>query len=453
MLFRSVSMGALLFSRVNATPAHEAFRAPTGTGWESWTWARSNERITDLAAGFLALGLQPEERVAIASTTRLEWIFADLAVMCAGGATTTVYPSTNSEDVAYIISDSGSRFVVAEDAKQLAKLLEQRSNIAGVDCVILMDTAGVDPVVRTDSWVITLDDLAARGRTLLASDADAVTRANAAVGPDNLATLIYTSGTTGKPKGVVYTHRSIVLHALATATVDVLGLSNRDSLCPVVPMFHVNAWGLPFTGVMVGCKLVMPGPHLDAASLLDLYQSERVTFTAGVPTIWMGILQALEKNPGGWKLTPRMRMIVGGAAAPEAMIRAFDRFDLEVLHAAVVVAGAEVEEAAAVGARMLVGRVEGRAARREGQRLRADLGDADVDQHDVARAHYERAVSNGPRDRDAWRPRAASTQRHSRSGHGSAPARRRVREGERAPRAVDGPVGARERTPGAARCC
>jgi fatty-acyl-CoA synthase len=120
---------------------------------------------------------------------------------------------------------------------------------------------------------------------------------------------------------------------MACAMGDMLGLRQSDSLCPVVPMFHVNAWGLPFTGVMVGCKLVLPGPHLDAASLLDLYQSEKVTFTAGVPTIWMGILQALEKNPAQWKLTPGMRMVVGGAAAPESMIRAFDRFDLHVLHA------------------------------------------------------------------------------------------------------------------------
>ena len=119
---------------------------------------------------------------------------------------------------------------------------------------------------------------------------------------EDAAGMCYTSGTTGKPKGVVYSHRALVLHSLACAMGDTLGLKQADSVCPVVPMFHVNAWGLPFTGAMVGCKLVLPGPHLDALSLLDLYQSEKVTFTAGVPTIWVGILQALEKNPAQWKL-------------------------------------------------------------------------------------------------------------------------------------------------------
>jgi len=130
----------------------------------------------------------------------------------------------------------------------------------------------------------------------------------------------------------VYTHRALVLHSLACALPDVMAMSNHDAVTPVVPMFHVNAWGIPFTAVMVGAKLVFPGPHLDAASLLDLYQSEQVTLTAGVPTIWAGILQALDQEPSRWKLAAGMRMVVGGAAAPESMIRAFDRHNLKVIH-------------------------------------------------------------------------------------------------------------------------
>jgi long-chain acyl-CoA synthetase len=222
------SLGALFFSRVESDPAREAFRTPKPSGgWESWTWGRSSERVVDLAAGLLALGLQPEDRVAIAMGTRLEWIFVDLAVMASGGATTTVYPSTQADDVAYILSDSGSRYVVVEDAGQLAKLVDQRASIPAVERVIILDTSKADLSTRTDEWVITVDDLAARGKTLLAQDADAVRRANDAVTSDRLATLIYTSGTTGRPKGVELTHGNWTYEGAGAEAIE---LVHRDQL-------------------------------------------------------------------------------------------------------------------------------------------------------------------------------------------------------------------------------
>ena len=222
------SLGALFYSRVAADPAREAFRSPTSAGgWESWSWGRSAERVTELAAGFLALGLQPEERVAIAMSTRLEWIFADLGVMCAGGATTTIYPSTNADDVAFILGDSGSRFVVAEDGVQLGKRLAQREMIPGVEKVVLLDTSMTDLSTRTDDWIITFEDLAGRGRALLNADADAVTRVNDAVTADRLSTLIYTSGTTGRPKGVELTHGNWTYEGAAVQAMD---LVHRDHL-------------------------------------------------------------------------------------------------------------------------------------------------------------------------------------------------------------------------------
>jgi fatty-acyl-CoA synthase len=148
------------------------------------------------------------------------------------------------------------------------------------------------------------------------------------------AAICYTSGTTGNPKGVVYSHRSTVLHTMASCMADTLALCERDVILPVVPMFHVNAWGLPFTCVMTGAKLVFPGPHLDPEGLLDMIQSERVTCAAGVPTIWLGILAALDAQPTRWDTSSLRRMVVGGSAAPPAMIEGFaKRHNIEIVHA------------------------------------------------------------------------------------------------------------------------
>jgi fatty-acyl-CoA synthase len=145
------------------------------------------------------------------------------------------------------------------------------------------------------------------------------------------AMMCYTSGTTGRPKGVLYSHRSVCLHTLGTLISDVTGITERDTVLAVVPMFHANAWGMPFTAAVSGARQVMPGPHLDAASLVQLFERERVTMAAGVPTIWLGILQYLDANPPKHDLTPLRRMLVGGAAVPEPLIRAFqDRHGLYI---------------------------------------------------------------------------------------------------------------------------
>jgi fatty-acyl-CoA synthase len=146
--------------------------------------------------------------------------------------------------------------------------------------------------------------------------------------------MCYTSGTTGRPKGVLYSHRAIAIHSLASTQSGTLGLMETDTVLPVVPMFHANAWGFPFTCTLIGAKQVLPGPHLDPQSLLDAFVSEEVTVTAGVPTIWLGILQALDASPSSWDLSRLRSMIVGGSAAPRAMIEDFEqRHGLHVTHA------------------------------------------------------------------------------------------------------------------------
>jgi fatty-acyl-CoA synthase len=154
-----------------------------------------------------------------------------------------------------------------------------------------------------------------------------------AIDERDAAALCYTSGTTGRPKGVLYSHRSLVLHSMAGAMADGFACRESDVVLPVVPMFHANAWGLPYTAALVGASLVLPGPHLDAASLLELFERERVTWSAGVPTVWLGLLQALDASPGRWDLSSLRGLGVGGAAPPPSMIRGFqERHGIPVCH-------------------------------------------------------------------------------------------------------------------------
>jgi long-chain acyl-CoA synthetase len=196
---KTKSIAQLLATRVQETPDREAFRYPVGDEWRSMTWRQAGERVRAIAAGLLSLGLGREDRVGIISNTRVEWLLCDLGVMSAGGASTTVYPSSTAEETAYILSDSDSRFAFVEDATQLAKLAGRRAELPKLVKAILLDGA---PETKDRDWVLTLADLEAAGAAHLAKDPRAIDDVIAGIQGDHLATLIYTSGTTGKPKGV-----------------------------------------------------------------------------------------------------------------------------------------------------------------------------------------------------------------------------------------------------------
>ncbi|MFF2780869.1 AMP-dependent synthetase/ligase [Streptomyces sp. NPDC058052] len=207
---RPHSVAHLFLARVGATPEREAYRYPVAAGdgteeWRSLTWTQTAQRVKAIAAGLLALGLRTEERVAISSSTRIEWILADMGVMCAGAAATAVYPSTNGEETAYILADSGSRAIFVEDAEQLAKIVAHKGELPGLDHAILFDPAP-DTAGTEGLTVLTLAELERRGEEHLAKHPDAIESTVQDIAPEQLATLIYTSGTTGRPKGVRLVH-------------------------------------------------------------------------------------------------------------------------------------------------------------------------------------------------------------------------------------------------------
>ncbi|KIQ54427.1 long-chain fatty acid--CoA ligase [Meiothermus taiwanensis] len=282
-----------------------------------YTFGDFYQRSRRLASALQKAGLQKGDRVATLSWNTYAHLEAYFGVPVAGGVLHPLNLRLHPSDIAYIINHAQDRFLIVDDV--LLKLYEAVKEQVNLERVIVVPLSG-QPLPE---GLLSYEDFLATG------DPDF---AYPALDERDAAAMCYTSGTTGKPKGVVYSHRSIALHSLASALPDALNLAGQDVLLPLVPMFHVLAWGLPFTGVMVGSKLVLPGPHLDPVSLLELFESEQVTKTAGVPTIWLGVLQALEKEPTRWQLRP-MEMVVGGSAAPEAMIRAFDRLGHTVLHA------------------------------------------------------------------------------------------------------------------------
>ncbi|WP_148612812.1 AMP-dependent synthetase/ligase [Nocardioides rubriscoriae] len=261
--------------RVERSPDAEAFRFPRGEAWESVTWKQAGDHVARLAAGLLSLGLEPEQRVGIASGTRYEWILADLAVMCAGGATTTVYPSTNADDTAYILSDSESRIVFAEDDSQLAKLTEQAAKLGDIVKVVTFDgTADGD-------HVITMDQLAELGDAYLAEHPDVIAQTAEKIPADQLATLIYTSGTTGRPKGVRLTHRAWVYEGAAIKAQNILDETDLQFLW--LPMAHSFGKVLLSTQLACGFATAIDG-RVD--KIVDNLGVVKPTFMGAAPRIF-----------------------------------------------------------------------------------------------------------------------------------------------------------------------
>ncbi len=264
------------FQRVAQSPGREAFRYPKGGDvWESVTWKEAGAQVSRLAAGLMALGVEPEQRVGIASGTRYEWILADLAVMCAAAATTTVYPSTNEDDTAYILADSESRVVFAEDDEQIAKLTARKSELPYVTKVVTFDgTADGD-------WIITLEDLGKLGDDHLAAHPGILDETAESIRPEQLATLIYTSGTTGRPKGVRLRHSSWVYEGEAIRARNIL--SEDDLEFRWLPMAHSFGKVLMSTQMACGFAAAIDG-RVD--QIVPTHAVVKPTFMGAAPRIF-----------------------------------------------------------------------------------------------------------------------------------------------------------------------
>jgi fatty-acyl-CoA synthase len=293
-------------------------RAPDGK-LHRQTWSDTYDRSCKLAHALARLGVKEGDRVATLAWNHNRHLEAYYAVPMMGAIVHTLNLRLHPTEIGYIARHAGDSVVLVD--RSLLPLLNQFvESVPSVRHVIVMGDDGPTPEGKLDYE-----------RLLAAEPAE---YAWPRLDENTAATICYTSGTTGNPKGVVYSHRSNVLHALVSSLPDETDLSQTDVVLPVVPMFHANCWGFAHMAAAVGASLVFPGPKLDPESLLDLMAETKVTVAAGVPTIWIGILAQLDAHPKKWDLSSLRHMMVGGSAAPPAMIEGFERrHDLKVVHA------------------------------------------------------------------------------------------------------------------------
>ena len=283
------------------------------------TYADFVSRSKKLAVALGSLGLEPGDRVGTLGWNTYQHLEAYFGVPSSGLVLHTLNPRLHEDDLAYIAGHADDRVMLVDET--LVPVFEKFRARTNVEHAVVVTEGGDVP-----DGMVSYEDLI--------GDSDEADFEYPDFDENQAAAMCYTSGTTGRPKGALYSHRSTVLHSMMVAMGNTFALSEADCVLPVVPMFHVNAWGLPFASVLVGAKLMMPGPNLDPASLLEDLEQEEVTLTAGVPTVFLAVLQALDAEPERYDLSKLRTMVIGGSAAPKGVIRDYkERHGIEVLHA------------------------------------------------------------------------------------------------------------------------
>ena len=287
-----------------------------------YTYHDAHQRARRLANALHGLGVQRGERVATLAWNGYRHMELYYAVSGGGAIMHTLNPRLPADQMSYIINHAEDR-VLFFDLSFLPLVEVIASLCPAIKCWVLMSDRAHLPATTKIPGLLSYEDLI---------DSHSDDYDWPALDEKMASSLCYTSGTTGNPKGVLYSHRSTLLHTFAGCLPDGLNCAASDVILPVVPMFHVNAWGLPYMACMVGAKLVFPGPGLDGKSLHDLFETEKVTMSAGVPTVWLGLLAYVETNK--LKFSSMRRTVIGGSACPPAMINIFQRkYNVHVVHA------------------------------------------------------------------------------------------------------------------------
>lgn len=296
-----------------------ASRLPGRSFLHRYAYADLYRRSRSLAGALTRLGLKKGEAVATLMGSHYAHMEAYFGIPIAGGVVHTLNPRLHPNEIAYIANQAEDRFLIVDDT--LLPLLEQFKSQVHFEAIFVFSLNG-GPIPREYE---DYEDLLTSGDAPFTYPE---------IGENDAAAMSFTSGTTtGRPSGVVFSHRSIVLTCMGILAADSLGVVCADVVMPLVPMFHVLSWTLPYAAVMAGSKLILPTGHWDAESLVELLEFEQVTLSTGVPTVWLAVLQVLERKKRNYKLASGIRLFVGGAAAPEAMIRAFDRQGIPLIPA------------------------------------------------------------------------------------------------------------------------